>query len=175
MNEVLKVINERRSTRGFNDVQITEDQLQALVDAALASPTARNTQMWHFSFVQNKAVLDELRGYMAQAIGKPEYDVFYGAPTVVFISRPIEAQNRFVDVDCGIACENIVLAAHSMGLGSVIIGMVMDAFLSEKGVEYNKAVGIPEGHRFSIAIALGNNTVTKEAHPIGEGKVNIVR
>ena len=69
MNEVLKVIDERRSTRGFNDVQITEEQLQALVDAALASPTARNTQMWHFSFVQNKAVLDELRGYMAQAIG----------------------------------------------------------------------------------------------------------
>lgn len=175
MNEVLKVINERRSTRGFSDVQLTEEQLQALVNAALESPTARNTQMWHFSFVQNKAVLDELRAYMAKQLDKPEYDVFYNAPTVAFISRPVEAKNRFVDVDCGIACENIVLAAHSMGLGSVIIGMVMDAFISEQSAHFNAAVGIPEGHRFSIAIALGNNTVTKEAHPIEEGKVSIIR
>lgn len=175
MNEVLKVIRERRSTRGFSDVQLTEQQLQALVDAALESPTARNTQMWHFSFVQNKEAIAELTAHMAEQLGKPEFDVFYGAPTVVFISRPVECANRFVDVDCGIACENIVLAAHSMGLGSVIIGMVMDAFLSDKGAHYNEIVGIPEGHRFSIAIALGNNTVTKEAHPIGENKVSIIR
>lgn len=175
MNEVLKVIQERRSTRGFNDVQLTEEQLQALIDAALASPTARNTQMWHFSFVQNKEVLDELRAHMAQQFEKPDFDVFYGAPTVVVISRQIEGKTRFADIDCGIACENIVLAAHSMGLGSVIIGMVMDAFMSEKGEHFNKAVGIPEGHRFAIAIALGNNTVTKEAHPIGENKVSIIR
>lgn len=175
MNEVLKAIQDRRSTRGFSDVQLMDEQLQALVDAALASPTARNTQMWHFSFVQNKEVLDALRKHMADQLGKPEYDVFYNAPTVAFISRPVECANRFVDVDCGIACENIVLAAQGMGLGSVIIGMVMDAFLSDKGAEYAKAVGMPEGHRFSIAIALGNNTVTKEAHPIEDGKVTIVK
>jgi len=51
----------------------------------------------------------------------------------------------------------------------------MDAFLSDKGAHYNEIVGIPEGYRFSIAIALGNNTVTKEAHPIGENKVSIIR
>lgn len=175
MNEVLKAIHERRSTRGFNDVQLTEEQLQTLVDAALASPTARNTQMWHFSFVQDKSVLNQLAAFMAEKIGKPDFDVFYNAPTVVFISRPVECANRFVEVDCGIACENIVLAAQSMGLGSVIIGMVMDAFLSEKGAEFAKSVGMPEGNQFSIAVALGNNTVTKEAHPIGENKITIIR
>ena len=54
MNEVLNAIQARRSTRGFSDVQLTDAELQVLVDAALASPTARNTQMWHFSVVQNK-------------------------------------------------------------------------------------------------------------------------
>ena len=76
MNEVLKAIHERRSTRGFNDVQITEEQLQILIDAALASPTARNTQMWHFSFVQDKAVLNKFRTFMAEKIGKPDMDPF---------------------------------------------------------------------------------------------------
>lgn len=183
MNEVLKAIQDRRSTRGFSDVQLTEEQLQALIDAALASPTARNTQMWHFSVVQNKELLDQFCHEAAQmlAAGKPagrdteEFHMFYHAPTVIFISRPIECANRFVEVDCGIACENIALAAQGMGLGSVIIGMAMDLFLSERGEYYNKAFGIPEGYRFSIGIVVGNNTVTKEAHPIGENKVNIVK
>lgn len=175
MNEVLKAIHDRRSTRVFSDVQLTGEQLQTLIDAALASPTARNTQMWHFSFVQNKEALDRFGAFMSEKIGRPGFDPFYGAPTVVFISRPVECANRFVEVDCGIACENIVLAAQSMGLGSVIIGMVMDVFLSEQGAEFAKAVGMPEDHQFSIAIALGNNTVTKEAHPIGENKISIIR
>ena len=45
MNEVLKAIQDRRSTRGFNDVQLTDGQLKALIDAALAAPSARNSQM----------------------------------------------------------------------------------------------------------------------------------
>lgn len=180
MNEVLKAIHDRRSTRGFNEVQLTDVQLQALIDAALASPTARNTQMWHFSVVQNKEMLDAFNKETVGLIGgaralDESFHVFYNAPTVIFISRPEECANRFVDVDCGIACENIALAAQGMGLGSVIVGMVMDTFLSERGAYWNKAFGIPEGYRFAIAIVVGNNTVTKEAHPIGEGKVNIVK
>lgn len=187
MNEVLKAIQERRSTRGFNDVQLTDEQLQALIDAALASPTARNTQMWHFSVVQNRELLDAFSRDAAalMAASAPEgargrfdesgFHLFYHAPTVIFISRPADCTSRFVDVDCGIACENIALAAQGMGLGSVIVGMAMDLFLSERGAHYNRAFGIPEGYRFAIAIVVGNNTVTKEAHPIGEGKVNIVR
>ena len=187
MNEVLKAIQDRRSTRGFNDVQLTDEQLQALIDAALASPTARNTQMWHFSVVQDRELLDafsrdagELMAATVPAGARGRFEdkgfhLFYHAPTVIFISRPAECANRFVEVDCGIACENIALAAQGMGLGSVIVGMAMDLFLSERGEYYKKAFGFPEGYQFSIAIVVGNNTVTKKAHPIGEGKVNIVR
>lgn len=187
MNEVMKAILERRSTRGFNDVQLTEEQLQTLIDAALASPTARNTQMWHFSVVQNKELLDQFNAELAKLIASklPEgargrfedndFHVFYNAPTVIFISRPEECDNRFVEVDCGIACENIALAAQGMGLGTVIIGMAKDLFLCERGEYYKKAFAFPEGYQFSIAIVVGNNTVTKEAHPIGENKVSIVR
>lgn len=172
MNEVLKAIHERRSTRGFSDVQLTEEQLRTLMDAALAAPTARNTQMWHFSFVQNKKLLDAFAADAAAQIvaSLPEgkrgrfeeggFHLFYHAPTVVFISRPVECDNRFVEVDCGIACQNITLAAQSMGLGSVIIGMAMDLFLSEKGKYYKEAFGIPEDYRFSIAVVVGHNTVT---------------
>lgn len=187
MNEVLKAIQDRRSTRGFSDVQLTDAELQALVDAALAAPTARNAQSWHFSVVQNQELLDafcreaaeRMRNSMpAGSRGRfdsDSYHLFYHAPTVIFISRPEECANSFADIDCGIACENIAIAAQGLGLGSVIIGLAKDLFLSERGEYYNRAFGFPEGYRFAIAIVVGHNTVTKEAHPIGEGKVNYVK
>lgn len=177
MNEVLKAIQDRRSTRGFNDVQLTEEQIQALMDAALASPTARNTQMWHFSFVQNQELLGEFNAELAAIMKNDpnEFNVFYHAPTVIFISRPAQCDNSFVEVDCGIACENIVLAAQGMGLGSVIVGLPKMLFKSERGEYYNRAFGFPEGYQFSIGIVVGNNTVTKDAHPIGENKISVIR
>lgn len=177
MNEVLKAIQDRRSTRGFNDVQLTEEQMQALMDAALASPTARNTQMWHFSFVQNQELLAEFNAELAAIMKNDpnEFNVFYHAPTVIFISRPAQCDNSFVEVDCGIACENIVLAAQGMGLGSVIVGLPKMLFQSERGEYYNRAFGFPEGYQFSIGIVVGNNTVTKDAHPIGENKISVIQ
>lgn len=187
MNEVLAAIRDRRSNRGYSEVQLTKEQTQALIDAALQAPTARNTQMWHFSVVQNKELLDKFsEDYAKLAASRLPADarvrfedggfhLFYHAPTVIFISRPSECANRFVEVDCGIACENIALAAQGLGLGSVIIGMPMDLFLSDLGAYYKEAFGFPEGYQFSIGIAVGNPTLSKEAHPIGEDKVNIVR
>lgn len=187
MNDVLKAIHERRSNRGFSDVQLTDEQLQALMDAALASPTARNTQMWHFSVVQDAELLNsfsrDASALMAASMpagsrGRFEekgFHIFYHAPTVIFISHPAECDNSFVEVDCGIACQNIVLAAQSMGLGSVIIGMCKPMLESEGGKAYKKAFGFPEGYTFSIAVVVGTPTATKEAHPIGEGKINYVR
>ena len=170
MNEVLKAIQDRRSTRGFNDVQLTEGQLKALIDAALAAPSARNSQMWHFSVVQNRELLDEFSRDFASLMAKGAQGgsaadrLFYHAPTVIFISRPAECDNSFVEVDCGIACENIALAAQ--GLGSAV-GLPKQV-LSDHSAHYCGKFGFPKGHCFSIAV--GNNTVTQEARTIGEGK-----
>ena len=131
MNEVLKTIRDRRSTRGFSDVQLTEEQLQAMIDAAVESPTARNTQMWHFSFVQNKAVLDELRVCMAQQIGKPEYDVFYGAPTVLVVLA--DKAIRTCVEDASLVIGNLMNAAFSVGVDSCWIHRAKEEFESDEG------------------------------------------
>lgn len=187
MNEVLKAIQDRRSTRGFSDVQLTDEQLNALMDAALASPTARNLQYWHFSFVQDQKILDEMNEdlFNLRFAKLPDgqrgrfdengFHVFYHAPTVIFISIPKESDNRFAEIDAGIACENIAIAAQGIGLGSVIVGMVKDVFTSEKEAYYNKALDIPEGYRYAISIVVGNNTVTKEAHPFNREKISLIR
>ena len=93
---------------------------------------------------------------------------------MVFISTPIEAPTKFSQIDCGIAAQNMALAAHSIGLGSVILGRPMDVFKSAKGSRYEQAFGFPEGYTFAIAVALGEPTLAKEAHVVREGLVTRV-
>lgn len=186
-NPVQKAILDRRSTRGFDGVALTEAELQNLIDAALASPSAVNRQPWHFTFVKDKAILDEFnaaaKDYLLAnaaperraAIEAPGYEFLMGAPLFVIISSPKENQGYYPRLDCGIAVENLALSAQGMGLGSVIIGMARDMFENAPmGDEFKKKLSIPEGNEYMIGIIIGHNTVTKEAHPIGEGKYNIV-
>ena len=186
MNEVLKAIFDRRSIRSYSEVQLTEEELNTLIDVALASPTARNCQAWHFSVVQNQALLDEIHADLTKIMearnpqgrrgrfDEAGFQVFYRAPTVFFISIAEEG-NRFAEIDAGIAAENLAIAAQGMGLGSVILGLPKDVFMSEREGYFNEKLGIPAGYHFAIAVSIGHPTMTKEAHPIGPDKVNIVR
>ena len=184
MNETQKSIMERRSTRGFSETALTQTEIQTLIDAALASPTACNYQDWHFIFLSNRELMRsfsaEYREMLFKTLSpdarnaKTDYDVFFGAPLVVFITLPETPRSRFAEVDAGIAVENLALSAQGMGLGSVILGRPRDVLDGENGKDWAQRLGFPEGHRFAIAIAIGHNTVSKDAHPIGEGKVSFV-
>ena len=184
MNETQRSIMERRSTRGFSETALTQTEIQTLIDAALASPTACNYQDWHFIFLSNRELMRsfsaEYREMLLKTLSpdarnaKTNYDVFFGAPLVVFITLPETPRSRFAEVDAGIAVENLALSALGMGLGSVILGRPRDVLDGENGKDWAQRLGFPEGHRFAIAIAIGHNTVSKDAHPIGEGKVSFV-
>ncbi|MDR3209739.1 MAG: nitroreductase family protein [Oscillospiraceae bacterium] len=172
-NPVLTAISERRSIRAYAPEQITQAQLDALIQAALESPSAHNSQPWHFSVVQSRAILDELNAETGKTFQFP--DLYYGAPTVIFIS--IKAEGQFAalaSVDAGIAVENIALAAQSLGLGSVILGLPALAFTGERAAYFKTLLKFPEGNEFIIAIAVGTGTATKEPHPVEPGKVDIL-
>ncbi len=185
MNPVLQAISDRRSIRGYAPVQITRDQRDALIAAALQSPSAMDRQPWHFSVVQDRALLDEINeaarahamldaaSYAASRFSDPSYDVFYGAPTVIFISLEKNAPS-IQQVDAGIAAENLSLAATSLGLGSVILGMPREAFLSDQGDAFRARLDFPTGYDFAIAVAVGIGTVNKPAHAEKPGRVSII-
>lgn len=185
MNETLKSIFDRRSNRGFSGAALTAEQIKTLADAALAAPTAKNYQDWHFTFVTNRGMLDAFSADYCAIIAKDmepgraeklirEYHLFFHAPLVVFITLPENPKSRFSQVDAGIAAENLAIAAQGMGLGSVIVGRPMEVFNSACGAEWERRLGFPQGHHFAIGIAIGNPTVTKEAHPILENRIHFV-
>ena len=91
---------------------------------------------------------------------------------MIFLSG--NPENRWTPVDCGIAVENIALAAESLGLGSVILGLPRGAFQGEKASALRTALQFPAGHDFVIAIALGTPTDDKPAHPVGENKITVI-
>jgi nitroreductase len=184
-NSVLEAIANRRSIRGYEPVQITNQQRDALIEAALQSPSAMDRQPWHFSVVQNAALLEALNAaahdqaqkdtasYAGSRFSQPGYSVFYHAPTVFFISVDRNGP-EIQSIDVGIAAENIALAAYGLGLGSIILGLPREAFLSERGDEFKKALAFPENYVFSIAVAVGVPATTKEAHTPKPGRVSII-
>lgn len=176
--DVLQTISNRRSHRKYADKQLAEETLQAILTAALASPSARNGQPWHFSVVQDQELIQEVHDAAAKEMGRggsprfadPDFQMFYHAPTVIFLFG--DKGNSWTPVDCGIAVENIALAAEGLGVGSVILGLPKPAFIGEKADEIKKKLQCPEGYDFVIAISLGYSTDTKEAHEKHEEKIS---
>jgi nitroreductase len=170
-NPILAAIADRRSNRGFMPEQITKEQLDAILTAAEQAPSARNAQPWHFTVVQNQAVVKEVNDEANVALNRTG-DIFYGAPTVIFISS--DGSSKWSRLDSGIAVQTIALAAHALGLGSVILGLPDAAFGGDKADYLSKLLKFPDGHKFAVAIAIGKPTATKEAHPIEPGRIDFI-
>ena len=176
MNEILKVIKERSSTRGYTAEKLTEAELGALIDAGLQAPTAANRQEIHFSVVDGEnPILEEIQQEMLAGRGgsaAPAHNFYYEAPVVIILSG--NAAFSWSAVDAGIAVENIALAAESLGLGNVILGCIKDAMAGAKKEHFAKALGFPEGYEYEVAIAVGRKAATKTPHEYDAAK-NVTR
>ena len=176
MNEVLETIAKRSSTRGYTDEKLKKDEIDALINAALQSPTARNMQEVHITVVDGDApILKEIdtERKMIMLADAPDEDTkakiesnpnnfYYSAPTVFILS--VDKDFRWNKVDAGIAVQSMSLAAQSMGLGSLIIGIIDKAMKGGKKDYFEKELKFPGNYEFAIAIAVGHSSVTKEPH-----------
>jgi nitroreductase len=140
MNPVLEAIKKRRSVRAYEPKPIPRDLLKAVIEAGNEAPSAMNSQPWRFVVVEDlEAKKKLLRAALPQAkkitemvkdadperyeMIKKRYaelpdPVYYSAPAVIFII----GSGRYAAHSCPLACENMMLAAHSLGLGSCWVG-----------------------------------------------------
>ncbi|NLC32345.1 MAG: nitroreductase family protein [Clostridiales bacterium] len=182
-NQTMTMIEKRRSHRCYSDKQIDPHQLETLMQAALHSPSARDLQPWHFSFVQNKELLSQINRAAHQQARMlsdanrstrfldGDFHIFYHAPTVVVISS---AAGNFSSIDCGIAVQTLALAAESLGLGSVIVGLADLAFRGDDRINLENALQFPKGYQFMISIAIGTATDDKPAHSLNLDKISLI-
>lgn len=175
MNKVLEAIRERSSTRGYTPEPLTEEELDILLQAGLQAPTAANRQEIHFTLLSGShPLLQELEAEKnrLRQITAPAHNFYYEAPTVVIISA--DSTYKWGSLDAGIAVENMALAAQSLGLGSLIIGCILDAMQGEKKAHFAEALKFPPAYEYKIAIALGHKAVTKEPHTY-DAKAQVTR
>jgi nitroreductase len=186
MNETLNVIKSRRSTRQFVSEQLKDEELKEIIDAGIYAPSATNKQPWHFTVIQNRDILNRLNDDFKELAKKSDNDyvkrvgenerfhVFYNAPTVVLVCG--DKTNFSADVDCAVATENMLIAAESLGIGTCWIGFIAYLLNSEKGIEYLKELGIPEGYRQIHAVAVGYKSTNRATAPARkENTVNYIK
>lgn len=152
-NEVLKAIHDRRSIRHFKADQISDDELQTVLEAGTWAPTGMGYQDPVIIVVQNKALSDEIRQLNARVMGVKS-DPYYGAPTIVLVFGKAEWGNHVKD--CSLVLGTMMLAAHSIGLASCWINRCEQVFseLPESDA-LRKKLGVPEGYVGVGSLALG--------------------
>lgn len=172
---VMEAIERRRAVRAYTPERIDERTLKTLLHAAVRAPTAIHLEPWAFAIVQDRALLERISrraealmltrameqpsgaasahpegGHFAHMLANPGFNIFYDAGTLVVIcARPL---GRFVDADCWLAAENLILAATAMGLGTCVIGAAIEAL---NDPETRRELQLPEGVRAVAPIIVG--------------------
>ncbi len=160
-NEVMKALLTRRSIRQFTDEPISPEILNDIVDAALHAPSGRGLKTWKFTVVTDKALIQKLAGAIAKELGRDGYNMY--DPTVLIIPSNLK-DSRFGMEDNACALENIFLAAHSFGVGSVWINQIRDICDAPAIREILDEFHIPSDHRIYGMAALGYPDPAAPAH-----------
>jgi nitroreductase len=136
--ETIKAIMTRRSIRAYEDTPVTEAQIKTLLEAAMNAPSAGDGRPWHFIVTTDRAKLAAL----ADAVDEGNL-MFKQAQAAILVclDETLEKFKGFGPQDCACAAQNLHLAAHDMGLGSVWIAVIG---VPPRVAGCRKVLGVPE-------------------------------
>lgn len=142
-NEILTAIQTRRSIRKFKPEMIPAKIIDQIITAGTYAANGMGKQSAIIIAVTNKELRDRL-SEMNQMIGgwKSGFDPFYGAPVVLIVLADKNWSNRVYDGS--LVMGNLMLAAHSLGIGSCWIHRAKEAFETDEGMDILKQLGITE-------------------------------
>lgn len=162
-NEVIETILTRRSIRAYKDQAVPKELLDQVLECGVWAPNAINAQQWEVRVVMSEewinsataAAREAAKGTPTEAqFNDPSFkNLFRNAPAVIFIGHKPGA---YTPVDCGLMAGNIMLAAKSLGLGTVCMASPVRTFLlTEAGASHLTSLGFSEGYEPLICIGIG--------------------
>jgi len=170
MNAIIENLLTRRSTRAFLQRQIPDNELNEILQAAIYAPSGMGRQTWKFTVLCNQEKIQQLAELIGRKLGRKGYDMY--RPQVLIIpSNQKENPHGMEDNAC--ALENIFLAAHSFGIGSVWINQLRTLCDDPEVRALLDEFEIPSGHVVYGMAALGYpaDAPKKEIHKIGEIRI----
>lgn len=144
--DALEVIFTRRSIRKYTSEPVAADDVKTLIEAGMNAPSANNSQPWHFIVVDERGKLNAIMGvhpYSRMLAEAPLAIVVCGDPAV----------SKFWQQDCAAATQNILLAARSLGLGTVWLGVYPD---EQRAKSVGALFGVPDDIKAMCIIAVGH-------------------
>ena len=144
----LQAIKTRRSIRKFKSEPVSQDLLKELLEAAMYAPSAGNEQPWQFIVVNDRSILDKIPRICSTAAMCRQAAV----AVLVCGDAGLEKYPGFWVQDCSAAVQNLLLAAHDLGLGAVWTGIYP---LKDRVEGFRKLFDLPEGITPLALVPLG--------------------
>jgi nitroreductase len=133
--DAIEAIMSRRSIRKYSGEPVSQELVDLLLKAAMAGPTAHNTQCWRFVVIDDHQILDKVPEF------HPYAAMLLQAQLAIAICGDTSVQPDRWMLDCSAAAENILLAAHASGLGAVWVGIYP---VQERIKDIKKLLGLPD-------------------------------
>jgi len=146
--DALEAILTRRSIRKYEDRPVPDDLVKALLAAAMSAPSAGNGQPWQFAVITDREILRQVPGINPHAAMAAE------APLAILVCGDLNREEYpgYWVVDCAAAVQNLLLAAHALGLGAVWTGIYPN---QERMEGYRSLMHLPEHLWAHTLIPLG--------------------
>ena len=141
--DALETIKTRRSTRKYKSDPVPQELLDKIIEAGLYAPSGMGRQATIILAVTDKAMRDKLSAMNARIMGT-DSDPFYGAPAVLVVLAKKDCPTGVYDGS--LVMQNLMLAAHELGLGSCWIHRAKEEFELPEGKEILKSLGIDEAY-----------------------------
>lgn len=153
--DALEAIFTRRSIRTFANDPVSDEHIETLLRAGMAAPSAGNQQAWEFVVIDDRAVLEAIPRV------HPYAQMCAEAPlTLAVCADPSrEKYAGFWVQDCSASTQNILLAAHALGLGAVWLGIAAGG---ERARAVAQLLKLPDGIEPLALIAVGHPSEMKE-------------
>ena len=154
MENLLELMYNRRSVREYTDEDVDQKQVEAMLKAAMAAPSAQNLQPWHFLVVRERELLDELA-----RVHKYAY-MLEKAPMGIVVCGDLEVSERHWVEDTCAATQNLLLAATALGLGGVWISLYPK---KKHQKQVREMLQIPDHIGVLCVVAVGHPAEKKKA------------
>jgi len=181
--DLMEAIRQRRAVREYSDAPVERDTVMTLIRAAIQAPSATNAQPWAFAVIQDRALLqrcsDRAKAHLLRelppgspllqyrdSLADPRFQIFHHAPTLIIICATPDTSQAAED--CCLAAQNLMLAAHALGLGTCPIGFAR-AWLNTP--EAKGELGIPAECAPVFPVTLGHPSGSTPPHPRREPEI----
>ena len=176
-NEVINAIMARRSIRQYHATPVARDTMMQIMTCGINAANGQNKQSWEVRIIDNPATMQHVQNLMAQ--GNPAlpaemvHGCMRGAPVMAFIAR--DRNYDFSAYDCGLLAGNMMLAAQSLGVGSICLGspvrFINDA---QTSAEILSILGFSENYELSLCVGFGYANEVPAAKPRDINKVQFI-